>query len=818
MTISRSARPVRSLIATLVLVAGLALILAVLLPPQPIRAADGPTMKARALLQGHVRAGAWFAIAVDLENAGPTVTGELQITGGANSQTVFSTPVELATGSRKEYLLYALPPTFGGNLTVQLVDGERLLGKAQVAIALHDQSQLVVGVVSDDPAKVVGQLDLLPGQNGLQPVIVPLQPGDLPERPQAWAPLDRLVWQDVDAASLTPGQIAALQTWVAGGGRLVIVGGTSGADVLTGFPDDLLPYRPTGVLDVDPAVLRPVLGGLPEDAATLTAYAGTLARGRALATSGDRVIAADESYGAGSVTLLGFDPTTSWIAQGDSWDAPMWRRLLPPRSGGVVSLADDQGIVSTLANLPSLALPPIGGLLVLLLGYIVLVGPVNYLVLRWIDRREWAWVTVPALIAVFTVGSFGIGAFLRGSDVIVNEVSIVRGAPGTDQAVAQSYLGIFSPSRATFQVRVPGDALLAAPMNGDTFFSSDSSLDVVQGDPSRIRNLEVGYGSLRTVRADASARGPVVSASLRLENGSIKGTITNEGSLPLLAPALVLGSSAARLQDIPPGGSADVQLALSSSLVNQMNLSDRVIGSFQFDGGPMDEAAQRAMVRRNVIDQLTYDPNTGYNGSLPGDGVTLLAWGTDPVVTAEIEGAQVRRVANVLYEVPLPVTIRGPVTFSNDLLRTSPVEVNASWFSKDPWTISIGIGEVGMAYRPIAFDGTLDPESLVVAMNQGGDVGLPAGTTSPLEETVRCDPSAPGCAPPQDGLPDLEVLDIGTGEWVQFAHMRAGLAYELPDAARWVDPPTGEVQVRFVNERQDNIGFGFGMALTGTVR
>ncbi len=53
----------------------------------------------------------------------------------------------------------------------------------------------------------------------------------------------------------TPAQLAALRTWIAGGGRLVIVGGTAGADSLTGFPDELLPYRPNGILDIDPAVL-----------------------------------------------------------------------------------------------------------------------------------------------------------------------------------------------------------------------------------------------------------------------------------------------------------------------------------------------------------------------------------------------------------------------------------------------------------------------------------------------------------------------------------------------------------------------------------
>ena len=65
--------------------------------------------------------------------------------------------------------------------------------------------------------------------------------------------------------------------------------------------------------------------------------------------------------------------------------------------------------MGAVSNLPSLALPPIGGLLVLLFGYIVLIGPINYLVLRRLDRREWAWVTMPVLIVVFTVGAFGFG-------------------------------------------------------------------------------------------------------------------------------------------------------------------------------------------------------------------------------------------------------------------------------------------------------------------------------------------------------------------------------------------------------------------------
>ncbi len=813
-------RPSRAARTTLSLAAAAMLLLTMLPALSVAAAADGGlTMTARALLQGHVRAGSWFAIAVDVENGGPTVSGELRISGGADSRTRFGTVAELATGSRKEYLLYAMPPAFGGTMKVQLVSGDKVVAEAGVAVALHDQTQLVVGVVSENPAKIVGQLDLLPNQNGIAPVIIPLTPADLPERIQAWSALDRLIWQDTDAATLSAGQLASLRTWIAGGGRLVIVGGTAGADVLAAFPDDLLPYRPTSLLDVDPATLRPILGGIPANATTLTAYAGNPGAGSTLATSGDRVIAADMAYGSGSVTLLGFDPSTSWIAEGDQYDAPMWKRLLPPRTTGTVSLSDDQQIVGAVGNLPSLALPPITGLLVLLLGYILLVGPVNYLVLSRLDRREWAWVTVPALIAVFAVGALGIGSLLRGSDVIVHQVAIVRGSPGTDQALAQTYLGIFSPTRATFQLKVDGDALLATPMNGDVFGGgTDSGLDVLQGNPSRVRDLSVGFGSLRTVRAEGTAVGPVIDAKLALVDGKITGTITNHSERTLLAPALVLGSSAVTLKDIAPGASVQVAFVLAANPNNGSQLSERVVGPLSFDGSALNETDQRRLVRRSVIDQLSFDPINGNQVALAGDSVTFLAWGNDPILPATIEGQQVREVANVLYDIPLTFAISGHTTFRNDLLRSNVIDANSNFFSRDPFAINLGTGSARIAWRPVPFEGSFSADSIAVAMSFGGDMAMPPGNPAPLRETTRCDPSAAGCILPQDGLPDIEVLDVKTGLWVQFEHMAQGRAYSLADPSRWADPTSGELQVRFVNERPDSVYFQFPVSITGTVR
>jgi hypothetical protein len=247
-------------------------------------------------------------------------------------------------------------------------------------------------------------------------------------------------------------------------------------------------------------------------------------------------------------------------------------------------------------------------------------------------------------------------------------------------------------------------------------------------------------------------------------------------------------------------------------------MSERIFGPQNWDGSTMSEAEQRTLVRRSVIDQITYDPMTGFPNAISSDAATLLAWSSEPVVPLEIEGQKVRRMANILTQVALPYTVSGKTVFANDLLRSSVLEVSANFFSKDPWALNLGPGTARVSYRPIPFDGTFTPSKVVVAMSFGGELTVPGGNPRALDEKVRCEPGTEGCVVPQDGLPDIEVLDVRTGTWVQFAHLTQNVPYELVNASRWVDPASGEVQVRFVNERQDQVSFQFPVRIEGTVR
>ncbi len=79
-----------------------------------------------------------------------------------------------------------------------------------------------------------------------------------------------------------------------------------------------------------------------------------------------------------------------------------------------------------LSNIPSLDLPSIKGILVILGLYILFIGPVNFFILRWKRKLHLAWITIPALTALFTAGSFGIGYTMRGNDLVLNKIALVQ--------------------------------------------------------------------------------------------------------------------------------------------------------------------------------------------------------------------------------------------------------------------------------------------------------------------------------------------------------------------------------------------------------
>ena len=55
-------------------------------------------------------------------------------------------------------------------------------------------------------------------------------------------------------------------------------------------------------------------------------------------------------------------------------------------------------------------------------------------------------------------------------------------------------------------------------------------------------------------------------------------------------------------------------------------------------------------------------------------------------------------------------------------------------------------------------------------------------------------------------------------QWMRDSHLAMGQTYDVRDPARYVDPRSGAVLVRFVNNRQDPVSVVLGVSIQGTVK
>jgi hypothetical protein len=314
---------------------------------------------------------------------------------------------------------------------------------------------------------------------------------------------------------------------------------------------------------------------------------------------------------------------------------------------------------------------------------------------------------------------------------------------------------------------------------------------------------------------------PLIQTNLRLENGRLKGTVRNLSNERLEKPAVVLGGTVATLKDLEPGVEATVDALVQNNLFGQ-SLSDKVVGQTFFGDGRPNADMAALSVRHSMVDQLTYDPNFGSTGQLATEGPVVLAWGSRNLLAIEIENQEPRRLANVLYYLPTRMTISGTTTFRSDLIRSSVVDSDAAFFSKDPYSINFGRGTATIAYRPTTFEGTLEATALAVGLNFGGDTGVTVKPTAvePLPSIPPPCPNPPTaeCAPLiADGLPEVELFDVNAQDWKRLPHLSPGARYALTEPANYVDPVTGTVLVRYVNERMDSVGFSADIAISGNV-
>jgi hypothetical protein len=292
----------------------------------------------------------------------------------------------------------------------------------------------------------------------------------LPTHPKGYDSVDVVVLHDPAPAQFNEDEIRALEAWVAMGGTLVVSVGADVQGIRGSFIEDLLPVKLIGTttLSAMPALERRYGAPLPASGPFIVATA-TVDRGQVLAAEAGTPLIVEAPYGMGRVIYLAFDlkkqPVRDWGAGMEEF----WREVITSTSS-VCDLTSDEWeqmawagrggyygpgmpystpstLSSAVAQIPQMDIPSFTVVGLFLLLYVVCLVPINYWVLKSLDRRELSWITTPAIVLVFSVSAYAVGRSVKGGRLLVNHIAVAQTRADARTAALDSYYGIFSPSK-----------------------------------------------------------------------------------------------------------------------------------------------------------------------------------------------------------------------------------------------------------------------------------------------------------------------------------------------------------------------------------
>ena len=88
----------------------------------------------------------------------------------------------------------------------------------------------------------------------------------------------------------------------------------------------------------------------------------------------------------------------------------------------------------------------------LVIVYILLIGPGDYFLLRRLGRgMQWTWVTFPAIVVIFAAGAYLAAYWLKGDQLRVSQVDLVD-IDAEGMARGASWFSVFSPRGESFDL------------------------------------------------------------------------------------------------------------------------------------------------------------------------------------------------------------------------------------------------------------------------------------------------------------------------------------------------------------------------------
>ena len=472
------------------------------------------------------------------------VTIEWVVTADAQPTITWRRAVDLTPGTPLIIDTALVMPSYARSIIARVRSSEGIIASTQI------DAQVAAGqlnVIVADQTTLADVFTKTVKEDGTTPVVRLIPATNVPRTVVALQGVNTLLIGD--AQSLDDAQLRAIRLWCELGGRLVVAGPARG--VLTDIAPFVVDSSKPDITTLGSSEAPALPAGLSIPAVRPAADATQVHPGSPLLWQ--------RAVGRGQ-----FIQSALSLADSDGWSGQYWywQPMLAPAYmayAATITLPATTTVMDPFISSLTIAAvnQPAPWLLFLIaVGYILLIGPVTYQILKRKNMLDSAWITIPVTAILYTLILIGSVYLSRGTSPRLYALRLVNQAADSPQAYATTSIGVYSPFRTTFVAQATG----VTSMQKLSFDAG--SLPIVSDiqATSQLR-MPADIGSMQFMTTSQVVPAPIsVHTALQTKPDLLHGTIRIHGQT-LHDAYLQIGSFAQSLGTITPD--SDVPIAIT---------------------------------------------------------------------------------------------------------------------------------------------------------------------------------------------------------------------------------------------------------------
>lgn len=685
-----------------------ALFMSLFAMPQPSLAAPQITIDSSAGFQNKVKYEKGLPLQFTVTNEGSAFSGDLVLSFSEtyNLGAGMALPIELAEGESKKLqiassglsdMYYSGAPS---DQSIFLFEGGwekgksiKFKGKKTIQPSYYTPMSLFVATLTDNPDRLSPLKQLtVPTSEGIEVFhLNQLKEFTLPTEVQAWDMIDYLVIDEFAYSDLpAPTQKAVLQ-WIQQGGH-VVTGSTTNLRAELGNLSEYLPLELADVKDVK----------VPGLETAVPVFQATVKEGATAKLQKDgQVFAATQPVGSGSLTQMSFSLGDETVSSQKGY-SQMMSSFFPAvatnyNSMGGQSILDymtfEVGNVNELFKSFEVSKPFI---LAIVLLYILLIVPVLYIVLKKKDKREYAWVIIPAVALLTSIGLFAFGAKDRIGNPQIQQTGFFE--VDADSGLKGYYVNSLLSNRGgNYQFTAPASTTMTSRIANE-FSSTEPYLSAILergATNSQMTLRDMRYWSVQSIMGQSYIEDSGdFNIDLTVADEKITGTIQNNFPFAVEEVSIWTGTRLMDVGKLNPGETLKVNETVQSAILSP---AAPVGQSYAYQ--PVANLKELEKARRQTLLSTSFE-QLSKNGKSP----YVIAYTKDAIVpiTLENQRASVESVHLIAQSFKPQLTLKGDITLNVDALTMDLVGANNTGFfenvSNDPYLYYFEPGEFDMTY------------------------------------------------------------------------------------------------------------------------